>query len=158
MEEKQTMLTEDGYKELQKKLDYLIGTRRNEVAKRIEVARGFGDLSENAEYDEAKKEQAQLEEEIVRLTKVLNEAVVVADSDISTSKVSLGVTVIVEDAEDGEKCEYTLVGAEEADPDSGKISNECPIGAGLMNKSCGQIVEIQIPSGTVTYKILEIKH
>ena len=138
-DEKRNIMTEDGLRKLQEQLDYLVGVRRNEVAHKIEVARGFGDLSENAEYDEAKKEQGQLEEEIARLTKVISTAVVVADSEISTDKVSVGTTVKVQDVDSGDVYEYAIVGAEEADPYEDKISNESPVGAGLMGAAKGQL-------------------
>ena len=141
-DEKRNIMTEEGLRKLQEQLDFLVGVRRNEVAHKIEVARGFGDLSENAEYDEAKKEQGQLEEEIARLTKVISTAVVVADSEISTDKVSVGTTVKVQDVDSGDVYEYAIVGAEEADPYEDKISNESPVGAGLMGAAKGQTVEI----------------
>lgn len=156
-DEKRNIMTEEGLRKLQEQLDFLVGVRRNEVAHKIEVARGFGDLSENAEYDEAKKEQGQLEEEIARLTKVISTANVVADSEISTDKVSVGVTVKVEDLDSGDIYNYAIVGAEEADPYEDKISNECPVGAGLMGAVLGQTVEIEAPMGALRYKIIEIK-
>ncbi len=156
-EEKRNIMTEDGMKKLQEQLDYLIGTRRNEVAKQIEIARGFGDLSENAEYDEAKKEQAKVEEEINRLQNLLRTAVVVSESEISTEKVNVGVTVVLEDEETGETFEYAIVGAEEADPWDNKISNESPVGMALMGARKGQIVPIEIPAGAVNYKVLDIR-
>ena len=156
-DEKRNIMTEDGLRKLQEQLDYLVGVRRNEVAHKIEVARGFGDLSENAEYDESKKEQGQLEEEIARLTKVISTAVVVADSEISTDKVSVGTTVKVQDVDSGDVYEYAIVGAEEADPYEDKISNESPVGAGLMGASKGQTVEIEVPMGLLRYKVLDIK-
>ncbi len=156
-EEKRNMMTEDGLRKLQEKLDYLVGVRRNEIAHKIEVARGFGDLSENAEYDEAKKEQGQLEDEIAQLTKTINTAVVVADSEISTDKVSIGTTVKVQDMETDEVCEYAIVGAAEADPYEGKISNESPVGAGLMGATVGAVMDIEVPMGIIQYKVLEIK-
>ena len=156
-DEKRNIMTEDGLRKLQEQLDYLVGVRRNEVAHKIEVARGFGDLSENAEYDEAKKEQGQLEEEIARLTKVISTAVVVADSEISTDKVSVGTTVKVQDVDSGDVYEYAIVGAEEADPYEDKISNESPVGAGLMGAAKGQTVEIEVPMGLLRYKVLDIK-
>ena len=156
-EEKRNMMTEDGLRKLQEQLDFLVGVRRNEVAHKIEVARGFGDLSENAEYDEAKKEQGQLEDEIARLTKVISTAIVVSESEISTDKVSVGVTVKLEDVDTGDIYEYAIVGAEEADPFEDKISNESSVGAGLMGAVKGQVVEIEIPMGLVKYKVLEIK-
>ena len=112
-ENQKTVLTEEGLKKLEAQLDYLISVRRNEVSEQIAVARGFGDLSENAEYDEAKKEQAKVEEEIVRLTNTIRTAVVVADSDISTEKVSVGTTVRVKDVDTGDEDEYAIVGANE---------------------------------------------
>ena len=156
-DEKRNIMTEEGLRKLQEQLDFLVGVRRNEVAHKIEVARGFGDLSENAEYDEAKKEQGQLEEEIARLTKVISTAVVVADSEISTDKVSVGTTVTIEDMDEGETFTYAIVGAEEADPYEDKISNESPVGAGLMGAAKGQTVEIEVPMGLLRYKVLDIK-
>ncbi len=114
-------------------------------------------LSENAEYDEAKKEQAKVEEEIVRLTNTIRTAVVVADSDISTEKVSVGTTVRVKDVDTGDEDEYAIVGANESDPYENKISNESPVGAGLLGAKKGQIVTIEIPAGELHYEVLEIK-
>lgn len=156
-EEKRNIMTEEGLRMLQEKLDYLVGVRRNEVAHKIEVARGFGDLSENAEYDEAKKEQGQLEDEIAQLTKTINTAMVVADSEISTDKVSVGTTVKVQDVDSGDVYEYAIVGAAEADPYEDKISNESPVGAALMGAKIGATLDIEVPMGTLKYKVLEIK-
>lgn len=156
-DEKRNIMTEEGLRKLQEQLDYLVGVRRNEVAHKIEVARGFGDLSENAEYDEAKKEQGQLEDEIARLTKVISTAVVVSDSEISTDKVSVGVTVKLEDVDTGDIFEYAIVGAEEADPYEDKISNESPVGAALMGATVGSVLDIEVPMGMLKYKVLEIK-
>ena len=156
-ENQKTVLTEEGLKKLEAQLDYLISVRRNEVSEQIAVARGFGDLSENAEYDEAKKGQAKVEEEIVRLTNTIRTAVVVADSDISTEKVSVGTTVRVKDVDTGDEDEYAIVGANESDPYENKISNESPVGAGLLGAKKGQIVTIEIPAGELHYEVLEIK-
>ena len=156
-ENQKTVLTEEGLKKLEAQLDYLISVRRNEVSEQIAVARGFGDLSENAEYDEAKKEQAKVEEEIVRLTNTIRTAVVVADSDISTEKVSVGTTVRVKDVDTGDEDEYAIVGANESDPYENKISNESPVGAGLLGAKKGQIVTIEIPAGELHYEVMEIK-
>ena len=156
-ENQKTVLTEEGLKKLEAQLDYLISVRRNEVSEQIAVARGFGDLSENAEYDEAKKEQAKVEEEIVRLTNTIRTAVVVADSDLSTEKVSVGTTVRVKDVDTGDEDEYAIVGANESDPYENKISNESPVGAGLLGAKKGQIVTIEIPAGELHYEVLEIK-
>ena len=155
-EDKRNIITEEGRRKLQEQLDYLVGTRRNEIAHQIEVARGFGDLSENAEYDAAKAEQAKVEEEISRLTNVLRTAIVVADSDISTDKVSIGTTVKVENLKTGALVEYSIVGADEADPYARKISTESPIGAGLLGATVGQTVSVDVPAGTIDLKVLEI--
>ena len=145
-EEKGTVLTESGLKKLQEQLDYLVSVRRNEISEQIAIARGFGDLSENAEYDEAKKEQAKVEEEINRLQATIRTATVVADDEITTK-----------DLDENETYEYAIVGANEADPAADKISNESPVGAGLLGAKRNQTVTITIPAGTIRYKIMSIK-
>jgi len=156
-EEKGTILTESGLKQLEEKLDYLVSVRRNEISEQIAVARGFGDLSENAEYDEAKKEQAKVEEEITRLQATIRTATVVADDEITTERVSIGTVVKVKDMDSGDSFEYAIVGANEADPMEDKISNESPVGAGLIGAKRNQVVTILIPAGTIRYKIMSIK-
>jgi transcription elongation factor GreA len=156
-EEKGTVLTESGLKKLEEKLDYLISVRRNEISEQIAIARGFGDLSENAEYDEAKKEQAKVEEEITKLQATIRTAVIVADDEITTERVSIGTVVKVKDLDDNETYEYAIVGANEADPMENKISNESPVGAGLLGAKKNQTVEISIPAGILKYKIISIK-
>ncbi|MBR4080639.1 MAG: transcription elongation factor GreA [Clostridia bacterium] len=155
-EEKRNVMTEEGMRKLQEQLDYLVGTRRNEIAHQIEVARGFGDLSENAEYTEAKNDQAKLEEEITRITNLIRTAVVVSESEISTDKVSVGVTVTVRDEETGEEIPFSIVGAEEADPWQDKISNESPVGMALMGAVKGQTVTVEAPVGVIKYTVLDI--
>lgn len=155
-EMKQNIMTEEGMRKLQEQLDYLIGTRRNEIATQIEIARGFGDLSENAEYTEAKNDQAKLEEEITRLQNLIRTAVVVSNSEISTDKVSVGITVTVLDADTEEEFDYAIVGTEEADPWENKISNESPVGMALLGKKVGDTVEVEVPSGLLHYTILKI--
>ncbi|MDO4483444.1 MAG: transcription elongation factor GreA [Clostridia bacterium] len=150
---KQNIMTAEGLKELQEQYDYLTSVRRNEVAKQIEVARGFGDLSENAEYDEAKKEQGKLEEEISRLQALLRSAVV---EEVSTDKVSVGTTVKFTSDMLGE-CEYAIVGTEQTDPENGRISYESAIGAALVGRKKGETVEVEIPAGTMKMTILSIK-
>ena len=152
-----TILTESGLKKLEEELDYLISVRRNEISEQIAVARGFGDLSENAEYDEAKKEQAKVEEQITRLQATIRTATVVADDEITTERVSIGTIVKVKDLDDGENYEYAIVGANEADPMEDKISNESPVGAGLIGAKKGQTVTITIPAGILRYKIVSIR-
>ena len=156
-EEKSTILTESGLKKLEEQLDYLISVRRNEVSEQIAIARGFGDLSENAEYDEAKKEQAKVEAEITRLQATIRTATVVADDEITTEKVSIGTIVKVKDIEENEEVEYAIVGANEADPFDNKISVESPVGAGLLGAKKNQTVQIQVPTGLLHFKILGIR-
>ena len=155
-QQNKTVLTEEGLKKLEAQLDYLVSVRRNEVSEQLAIVRGFGDLSENAEYDEAKKEQAKVEEEIVRLTNTIRTAVVVADSEISTEKVSVGTSVRVKDVDTGDEDVYAIVGAEESDPYENKISNESPVGAGLLGAKRGDVVSIEIPAGILRYEILDI--
>ena len=156
-EEKGTILTESGLKKLEEQLDYLISVRRNEISEQIAIARGFGDLSENAEYDEAKKEQAKVEEEINRLQATIRTATVVADEEITTERVSIGTVVKVKDLDDNETYEYAIVGANEADPMENKISNESPVGSGLLGAKRNQTVSITIPAGMLRYKVISIK-
>ena len=156
-EEKGTVLTESGLKKLQEQLDYLVSVRRNEISEQIAIARGFGDLSENAEYDEAKKEQAKVEEEINRLQATIRTATVVGDDEITTERVSIGTIVKVKDLDENETYEYAIVGANEADPAEFKISNESPVGAGLLGAKRNQTVSISIPAGVIRFKVLSIK-
>ena len=156
-EEKGTVLTESGLKKLEEQLDYLISVRRNEISEQIAIARGFGDLSENAEYDEAKKEQAKVEAEITRIQATIRTATVVGDDEITTEQVSIGTVVKVKDLEDGEVYEYAIVGANEADPFEDRISNESPVGKGLLGAKAGDTVEIDIPAGTMRYQVLAIR-
>lgn len=152
-EENRPVLTESGMKELQEKLDFLIGTRRNEVAQQIEVARSYGDLSENAEYDEAKKEQGMLEAEISRIQTLMRNAVIISDDAISTETVSVGVTVTVfaEDLQESET--YSIVGTDEVDPDQNKISTESAIGKALVGHRKGERIEVDAPGGSFYLRI-----
>ena len=156
-EEKTTILTESGLKKLEEQLDYLISVRRNEVSEQIAIARGFGDLSENAEYDEAKKEQAKVEAEINRLQTTIRTATVVADDEITTEKVSIGTIVKVKDMDEGDTTEFAIVGANEADPFENRISVESPVGQGLLCAQKNQTVNILVPNGTLRYKIMGIR-
>ena len=153
-EEKTTILTQSGLKKMQEQLDYLITVKRNEISEQIAIARGFGDLSENAEYDEAKKEQAKVEAEITRLQNTIRTAQVIADDEITTDKVSIGTIVKVKDYDMDEEVEYAIVGANEADPFENKISVESPVGAGLIGAKKGQTVQIQVPTGILSFKVL----
>lgn len=156
MGEQEILLTQEGYEKLEKDLDYLKTEKRAEIAERIKVALGFGDLSENSEYDEAKTSQAANEEKIVELETKLRYAKIIDESEIDTKTVQVGNTVKLLDIEFGDEIEYTIVGSTEVDLAANKISNESPIGAGLLGKKKNQKVEIQVPAGTVQYKILSI--
>lgn len=148
------LITKAGLNKLQADLDYRISVVRNEIAKEIEFARGFGDLSENAEYTEAKNKQAENEREIARLQEYIRNSEVVSDD--STDKVNLGATVQVKDVDTGDVETYVIVGAKEADPFEGKISNECPVGEALMGKVAGDTVEVEIPAGVLHLTVLSI--
>lgn len=151
------VLSESGYKKLQEEHEYLTTIRRNEVAEQISIARGFGDLSENAEYDEAKNEQSRLEARIADIENTLRTAEVIADEDITTDKVNIGTTVTVKDMEDGEEETYKIVGATESDPLDMKISVECPIGKALIGAKKNAVVEVEVPDGTLKLKVLKIE-
>lgn len=152
-----TVVSVEGMKKLEEKLQYLTTVRRAEVAEQISIARGFGDLSENAEYDEAKNEQSRLEAEIVELENAIRTAIVIDDTDISTDSVNVGTTVKVLYVEDDEEEEYSIVGARESDPMNNRISNESPIGAALLGHKEGDEITVDAPDGAIRLKILEIR-
>ena len=152
-----TVVSAEGMRKMEEKLQYLITVRRAEVAEQISIARGFGDLSENAEYDEAKNEQSRLEGEIVELENAIRTAIVIDDVNVSTDSVNVGTTVRVLYVEDDEEEEYAIVGARESDPMNNRISNECPIGAALLGHKEGEIVNVESPDGMIQLKILEIR-
>ena len=154
--ERSVFLTVKGLKKLEDELDVLKTERRKEVADRIKQALAFGDISENSEYDEAKNEQAQLEERIVKLEAMLRNAKIIDDEDITTDKVSIGSKVLVKDLEYDEEIEYTIVGVAESDPYEGKISNESPVGRALLGSKKGDTVEVHVPDGTIEFRVLSI--
>lgn len=157
MADKSVLLTAEGLKKLQEKLEYLKGTRRLEVADRLKAAIALGDLSENSEYDDAKNEQAFLEGEIMDLEEsIRNCKIIQANADDNT--VSLGSQVVLNDVEFNEVETYMLVGSTEADPDNGKISNESPVGMAIMGKSVGTTVDVVVGENIIKYEIVEIKH
>ena len=151
---KEILLTEEGYKKMEAELEKLKTETRAEIAERIKVALGFGDLSENSEYDEAKNAQAENEDKIAELEAKLRFAKIIDDSEIDTKKVQVGNTVKVLDMEFDEEVEYTIVGTTEADITQNKISNESPIGSALLGAKKNQVVEVQVPAGVSKYKIL----
>lgn len=159
VDEKATFVTKEGLKQLQDELDMLKNVRRREVAKRLEEAISYGDLSENSEYEEAKNEQAFLEGRILELEEMIKHARVISTSKHGGKVVELGSTVVIKRVKprDGEDEEYTIVGSTEADPLNHRISNESPIGAALLDRRQGEEVEVRVPAGKVTYKILKLK-
>lgn len=156
MPQKETLLTYEGLKKIEEELEYLKTEKRREVAERIKVALGFGDLSENSEYDEAKNEQAQVEMKIVDLENKLRNVKIIDEDEIDTKTVQVGNTVQVLDMEYDEKIDYTIVGSEEADLLENKISNESPIGKALLGKKKNEVVEVEAPGGLLSFKILKI--
>ena len=151
-----TVVSPEGLRQMEEKLQYMKTVRRAEVAEHLNIARGFGDLSENAEYDEAKDEQAKLEADIIELETALRNVVVI-DGDVSTDFVNVGTTVRVLYLDDEEEEEFTIVGARESDPMNNKISNESPIGSAMLRHKVGDVVTVEAPDGPYELKILEIK-
>ena len=154
--EKEVLLTQEGYDNLEKELEYLTTEKRAEIAERIKIALGFGDLSENSEYDEKKNAQAANETKIAELENKLRYAKIIDESEIDTKTVQVGNIVKVLDMEFNEEVSYTIVGSTEVDLSQNKISNESPIGAALMGAKKGQIVDVQAPAGVMQYKIISI--
>lgn len=153
---KQMLYTQEGYDALVEELNYLKNIRREEIKNDIAVARSFGDLSENAEYDEARNEQAKVEARIKDLEELIANAVIVDESKIDTSIVSVGSTVKVMDYDLDMEVEYTLVGSNEADPASGKISDQSPIGRALIGARAGQEISVLTPGGELKMKLLDV--
>jgi len=155
---KDVILTREGYKNLVEELETLRTDKRREVAERIRVAREFGDIAENAEYDDAKNEQAMLEHKIAQLEERLLDAKVIDKRKVDTSVVSIGSIVRLRDVAAKETVEYQMVGSAEANPAEQKLSNESPVGKAIMGHKKGQTVEVATPrGGTLKFKILEIK-
>jgi transcription elongation factor GreA len=155
--DKKIVLTYEGLRDLENELQELKTIRRKEVAEKIKEARGQGDLSENAEYDAAKEEQAEIEVRIVQLEKLLKNAEVIDEDGIDTNVVSLGCKVNLLDMEYDEELRFSIVGTTEASPTVGKISNESPLGQALLGKVVNDIVEVAAPDGIIKYKILQIE-
>ena len=157
MDEKEVILTQEGFDNIEKELEYLRTEKRAEIAERIKVALGFGDLSENSEYDEAKNAQAENEAKIAELENKVRYAKIIDEKDIDTKTVQIGNTVILYDIEFDEEVEYTIVGSTEVNLEENKISNESPIGSALLGAKKGQEVDVEAPAGIIKYKILSIK-
>jgi transcription elongation factor GreA len=155
--EKETILTESGLRKLEEELEHLKGTRRKEVAERIKQAKEFGDLFENAEYDDAKNEQAFVEGRILQLEQMLRNARIIENA-AGAGVVVVGSTVRVRDMAGGEEIAYTIVGSAEADPLQDLISNESPVGQALIGRKKGDTITVRVPAGTLKYQILDIAH
>ena len=151
----QSFITQEGLKKLEQDLKYLKTEKRREIANRIQVAKDLGDLSENAEYAQAKDELAFNEGRILELEDVLRNATIIKENKDS-NLVSIGNSIKIKDQETGEIKEYNIVGSQEADPVAGKISNESPLGKAFLNQQKGQIVEVVLPKGVIKYQIIEI--
>ena len=156
MDDKEVLLTQEGYDKLEKELEYLRTEKRAEIAERIKVALGFGDLSENSEYDEAKSAQAANENKIAELENKIRHAKIIDESEIDTKTVQVGNNVKILDLEFKEEETYTIVGSTEVDLSQNKISNESPIGKALIGAKKNQVVEVHAPAGILKYKVLEI--
>ncbi len=157
MANKPLVLTPEGLKMMTEELEFLKNVRRVEVKEQIAIARSFGDLSENSEYDEAKNEQAKVESRIQELEQLLKNVVVVSEEDLNSGIVNLGTTVRVYDEEFDEEIEYNIVGTNEVDPLKNNISDQSPIGSALLGKKAEDVVEVEAPSGVIKLKILEVR-
>ncbi|HQD50495.1 MAG TPA: transcription elongation factor GreA [Defluviitaleaceae bacterium] len=156
MTEKKIVLTYEGLRKLETELQDLKTVRRKEVAEKIKEARGQGDLSENAEYDAAKEEQAEIETRIVELEKILRNAQVIDEDEVGVDEINIGCKVKIWDMELCQELDYAIVGSTEADPSEGKISNESPVGAALMGHKVGDVVEVEAPEGKLEFKVISI--
>jgi len=154
---KEVFLTPKGYEELEKRLEYLKVIRRREVAEKIKAAREFGDISENAEYDSAKEEQAMIEGEIYEIEQKLRSAKIINEENLDTSTVNLGCTITLFDFDYKEEITYKIVGTTEADPSKNLISNESPVGKAAIGKHKGDIIVVDTPGGKSKFQILDIR-
>lgn len=154
---KQIVVTESSYQKLKEELDYLKNVKRKEAAENVGIARSFGDLSENSEYDEAKNEQAKIEAQISELEETINHAKVISDHEIQTDMVSVGISVTVYDMDYDEEVEYQIVSSREVDPLENKISDQSPIGKALIGTKVGDIVSVDVPDGVAKFKVVKIE-
>ncbi len=154
---KPIMLTQEGYDKLVEELEFLKTVKRTEIAEKIKVARSYGDLSENSEYDDAKNEQAIMEARIVTVEATLKNAQIINEDEVSNEYVHLASKVTIEMIATGRIMEYKIVGSNDTDPKNGAISDESPVGKAIMGKKAGDVVEVETPSGVIGVKILEIK-
>ncbi|EGL19698.1 MULTISPECIES: transcription elongation factor GreA [Paenibacillus] len=157
MSEKEVLLTQEGLKKLEEELEHLKSVKRREVAERIKVAIGYGDISENSEYEDAKNEQAFIEGRVITLEKMLRNARIVNLDEVDINTVNVGSIVTLKDLEFGDLVEYTIVGTAESDPFLNKISNESPVGKAILGKQKGAKVDVTVPAGVIQYEIMDIK-
>ncbi|MCL6457634.1 MAG: transcription elongation factor GreA [Gorillibacterium sp.] len=157
MSEKETILTQTGLRKLESELETLKSVKRREVAERIKTAIGYGDISENSEYDDAKNEQAFIEGRILQLEKLLRNARIINNEEVDINTVGIGVTVTLKDLEFGELIDYAIVGTAESDPFENKISNESPVGRAIIGQKKGATVDINVPAGIIQYMIMDIR-
>lgn len=148
--------TKAGLEKAKEELEFLINEKRKEVTEKIKVARSFGDLSENSEYDEAKNEQAMVEAKIAQLEAAIASAEIFEDDNVSADVITIGSKAVILDCELKEKAEYQIVGAAEADPMDNKISDRSPLGAALLGHKAGEKINVQAPAGTIQYKVVSI--
>lgn len=153
---KQVLMTDEGLKNLEAELEELKAVKRKEIAEKIKVALSFGDLSENSEYDEAKNEQAIVEARIASIENMLKNVKIINEDELSTEIIHVGSKVKVRDIDFDDICEYKIVGSSEADPVNGRISDESPVGKGLIGHKVGEKVDIETPAGSMSYEVLEI--
>ncbi len=156
MKEKEVIMTADGLKKLEEELEQLKSVKRREVAERIKQAIGFGDISENSEYEDAKNEQAFIEGRILTLEKMLRNVRIIDGENLVDGVVSIGSTVKLKDLESNDEIKYTIVGSIEADPGENKISNESPVGKAIIGQQKGSVVEVNVPAGQLKYQIMDI--
>lgn len=153
---KQIVVTESSFQKLKDELDYLKNVKRKEAAENVGIARSYGDLSENSEYDEAKNEQAKIEAQISELEETISHAKVISDNEIQTDSVSVGVSVTIYDIDYDEEIEYFIVSSREVDPLHNKISDQSPIGKALMGTKVGDVVSVEVPDGVANFRIVNI--
>ena len=153
---KKIKMSAEGLAKLEKELEYLITVKRAEVAQKLKEARAFGDLSENAEYDEAKNEQGILESRIQEMELAVANAVIVDEGELSYDEVNVGSVVVFKDLELNETMKLQIVGSTEADPDNDRISDESPIGIAAMKKKVGDVIDVEAPIGVIKMEIMEI--
>ena len=154
---KDVLLTPEGLQKLKDEIEYLTGDKRREVAERIKQAREFGDISENSEYDDAKNEQAMLEQRIAQLEERLKRARLIEKEDVPKGVVAIGTRVRLRDLDANETVEYEIVGSAEANPAERKLSNESPVGKAIIGRKKGETVEVAAPRGSLKYKIMDVK-